>query len=61
MIISPFISIRILWFNVEFSDDNIRDYVHKLHADDVGASQSPEIGQMGGFSEYCIMHTEYRV
>ena len=61
MVISPFICIWILWFNVEFSDDNIHDYIHKLHAaDDVGASQSPENGQMGSlFSEYGIMITKY--
>ena len=68
MIISPFICILILWFNAEFSDGNIHDYVHKLHTDDAGASQSPENGQMarGGklcnFSEYGIMmNTQCRI
>ena len=48
MIISPFICIWILWFNADCSDDNLHDYIHKLHtdADDGSASQSPENGQM---------------
>ena len=48
MIISPFICIWILWFSADSSDDNLHDYVHKLHtdADDGSASQSPENGQM---------------
>ena len=48
MIISPFICIWILWFNADSSDDNLHDYIQKLHtdADDGSASQSPENGQM---------------